>query len=124
MFSISAITMHELDVSIVEGVRWMVHLTQSVSRVETRSHQQRFRLHSFESSERLAFLKLLPPHPFSVPARLTILGRPYPMSLRLAARLQSVFPSLARTVVNRAAQRPPPPPRGAPASNALHSQEH
>ncbi|KAI0712145.1 hypothetical protein C8Q76DRAFT_768873 [Earliella scabrosa] len=34
------------------------------------------------------------------------------MSLRLAARLQSVFPSLARTVVNRAAQRPPPPPRG------------
>ena len=41
------------------------------------------------------------------------------MSLRLAARLQTAFPSLARTVVNRAAQRPPPVPRGAPAVRAV-----
>ncbi|RDX53278.1 hypothetical protein OH76DRAFT_1399165 [Lentinus brumalis] len=34
------------------------------------------------------------------------------MSLRLAARLQSSLPSLTRAVVNKAAQRPVPPPRG------------
>ncbi|KAI0822298.1 IGR protein motif-domain-containing protein [Trametes gibbosa] len=34
------------------------------------------------------------------------------MSLRLAARLSLPCPSLVRTLVNRAAQRPVPPPRG------------
>ncbi|OJT09884.1 hypothetical protein TRAPUB_13627 [Trametes pubescens] len=34
------------------------------------------------------------------------------MSLRLAARLALPCPSLVRTLVNRAAQRPIPPPRG------------
>ncbi|KAI0754992.1 hypothetical protein C8Q80DRAFT_402785 [Daedaleopsis nitida] len=34
------------------------------------------------------------------------------MSTCLAARLQTFFPSLTRSAVNRALQRPPPPPRG------------
>ncbi|KAI0771259.1 IGR protein motif-domain-containing protein [Trametes elegans] len=34
------------------------------------------------------------------------------MSLRLAARLSLPCPSLVRSLVNRAAQRPVPPPRG------------
>ncbi|RPD62381.1 hypothetical protein L226DRAFT_611040 [Lentinus tigrinus ALCF2SS1-7] len=34
------------------------------------------------------------------------------MSIRLAARLQPLVPSLTRSVVHRAAQRPVPPPRG------------
>lgn len=38
------------------------------------------------------------------------------MSLRLAARLALPCPSLVRTLVNRAAQRPIPPPRGTPAA--------
>lgn len=37
------------------------------------------------------------------------------MSLRLATRLQPLSLTLTRTVVNRAAQRPLPAPRGTPA---------